>query len=224
MPPRFLEGRLYLPAQDEPPKDLLRVGTKIGAQQGLGGESTLRIAHQYPAYGHGGQSRAVPDRSRSCPGGARILGDDRKLWEAFAFQARPAQLTGSARWGRIVERCVQAQTSNERHRLGQEATAACEESEASVSGIGHGHDLALGPPTPHQKEGLTCPVGYLLVLLAALGSIALGRGEDAQERQRPYTSGPGHGYQEHETHPPEAAALHEALLGRAHRVTVDPFG
>ena len=29
-------------------------------------------------------------------------------------------------------------------------------------------------------------VGYLLVVLAALGGIALGRGEDAQERQRPY--------------------------------------
>ena len=43
MPPRFLEGGLHLPAQDEPPKDLLRVGTKIGAQQSLGGESTLRL-------------------------------------------------------------------------------------------------------------------------------------------------------------------------------------
>jgi hypothetical protein len=101
--------------------------------------------------------------SRSCPGGARILGDDRKVWEAFALQARPAQLTGSAWWGRIVERCVQAQTSNERHRPGQEAPAACKESEASVSGISHGHDLALGPPTPHQKERLTCPESVIFL-------------------------------------------------------------
>jgi hypothetical protein len=54
MPPRFLEGRLYLPTQDKPPKDLLGLGTKIGAQQGLGGELSLRIAHQYPAYGYDG--------------------------------------------------------------------------------------------------------------------------------------------------------------------------
>jgi hypothetical protein len=32
MPPRFLEGRLHLPTQDKPPKDLLRSGDKIGAQ------------------------------------------------------------------------------------------------------------------------------------------------------------------------------------------------
>jgi hypothetical protein len=30
--PRFLEGRLHLPTQDKPPKDLLRSGDKIGAQ------------------------------------------------------------------------------------------------------------------------------------------------------------------------------------------------
>jgi hypothetical protein len=30
--PRFLKGRLHLPTQDEPPKDLLGLGTKIGAQ------------------------------------------------------------------------------------------------------------------------------------------------------------------------------------------------
>ena len=56
-------------------------------------------------------------------------------------------------------------------------------------------------------------VGYLLVVTAAPGGIALGRDEDAQEKQRPYTSGPGHGYQEHETHSPEGAALREVLLG-----------
>src|SRR5215217_6567353 len=243
MPPRFLKGRLHLPTHDKPPEDLLRVGTEIGAEQSLGGESTLRIAHQHPAYGNVWQeSRAVPERSSrshlhaalpapvpvvhsdGCPDSTRILSDDRKVWETFALQARPAQLTGSTRWGRIVERCVQAQAGNERHRLGQETPAACKESEASLSGIGHRNDLSLGPPTPHHKERLTRPVGYLLVLLAALGSIALGGGEDAQERQCPYTSGPGHGHQEHQAHPPQAAALYEALVGGAHGVAVDPFG
>jgi hypothetical protein len=42
MPPCFLECRFHLPAQDKPPNDLLGPGTKIGAEQGLGGESALR--------------------------------------------------------------------------------------------------------------------------------------------------------------------------------------
>src|ERR687889_1389848 len=124
MPPRFLEGRLYLPAQDEPPKDLLRVGTKIGAQQGLGFELSLGISHQYPAYGHGGQSRAVADRSRRShlhgtlsatvpvfhggwrPNGGRILGHKRQVRQAFALKTRSSYLPCSAGWGRIVECCV----------------------------------------------------------------------------------------------------------------------
>jgi hypothetical protein len=51
----FLKGRLHLPTQDKPPHDLLRSGTKVGAQQSLGSELLpLWIAHHYPAYGHSG--------------------------------------------------------------------------------------------------------------------------------------------------------------------------
>src|SRR5215213_1145454 len=114
MPPCFLEGRLYLPTRDKPPKDLLGPGTEISAEQGLGGESALRIADQYPAYGHGWRSRAVPDRrgtshlhsafpttvpvvhSGGRPGGGRILGDYCQVRQAFALQARSAYLPGSA--------------------------------------------------------------------------------------------------------------------------------
>src|SRR5918995_4409645 len=238
MPPRLWEGRLHLPTQDKPPKDLLEPATEFGAQQGLGGELFLRIADQYPAYGYGRQTRAVPDcsgrshlhgalpttvpviHSGGRPGGGRILGDDRKVWQAFTLQARSAYLPNSAWWGRTVERGIQAQAS-ERHRLGQEAPAACKEPEASVSGIGHRNDLALGPPAPHQEECLRRPVGHLLVVLAPFGGVALGRSQDAQEWQCPYASGPGH--QEHETHPPEAARFDEALVGGANRVAVDPF-
>jgi hypothetical protein len=139
VPPRFLEGRFHLPAQDKPPKDLLRSGDKIGAEQGLSSKSALWAAHQYPAYGYGWQSRAaVPDCGRRChlygmlsapvlpvvhhggrPDGGRILGDYCQVWRAFALQAQsvPSE-TGSARWSRIVERCVQAQaSSNECHWL-----------------------------------------------------------------------------------------------------------
>ena len=131
-----------------------------------GSELSLRVAHQHPAYGSGWQSRGLPDRGRRChlhgalptpvtvihgggrPDGGRIFGDYCQVWQAFALKARAAHLTGSARWGGIVERSVQAQASNERHRLGQEAPATCKEPEASVSGIGYGHDLSR---SGHQR-------------------------------------------------------------------------
>src|SRR5215217_6412126 len=236
MPPRFLEGRLYLPTHHKPTEYLVRIGFEVGTQECVGFELSLRIADHYPAYRYRGQSRAVPDcRGRSHlhsalpttvpvihsggrPGGGRILGDDRKVWETFALQARPAYLPSSAWWGRIVERCVQSQAGNERHRLGQEAPAACKEPEASVSGIGHRNDLTLGPPAPHQKECLTRPVGYLLVVLAPFGGVALGRSQDAQEWQCPHASRPGHRHQKHQAHPPEAARFDEALVGGANQI------
>src|SRR5215203_6762481 len=193
MPPRFLEGRLYLPTHHKPTEYLVRIGFEVGTQECVGFELSLRIADHYPAYRYGGQSRAVPDcRGRShfhaalsapipvlhgggYPNGGRIFGHDRKVGQAFAFQTWSSYLPGSAGRSRIVECCVQTQASDERHRFGQEALAACEESEASVSGIGHRNDLSLGPPAPHQQEHLSCPVGYLLVLLAPLGGVALGR-------------------------------------------------
>jgi hypothetical protein len=154
----------------------------------------------------------------------RILGHDRKVGQAFALQAWPAQLTCSTRWGRIVERCVQTQAGNERHGPGQETPAACQESEAGVSGIGHRNNLPFGPPAPDQEEHLPCPVGYLLVPFASLGGVALRRSKDTQKRQRPHAARPGHRHQEHQAHPPEAAALYEALMGRAHGIAVDSFG
>jgi hypothetical protein len=56
VPRRFLEGRLHLPTQDKPTNDLLWFGAEVGAQQGLGFELSLRIAHYYPAYGNDWQS------------------------------------------------------------------------------------------------------------------------------------------------------------------------
>jgi len=50
----LLEGRLYLPAHNEPRDDLFRIGGKVGAQQSLGLELAPRIAYQYPTQGHGG--------------------------------------------------------------------------------------------------------------------------------------------------------------------------
>src|ERR671911_114516 len=61
----LLEGSLHLPASHKPGDDLLRLGSEVGAQQSLSLELLLRVADQDPTQGHGGQTRAVPER---CPG------------------------------------------------------------------------------------------------------------------------------------------------------------
>src|SRR3712207_3077479 len=60
MPTYLLEGHLQLPAHDESGEDLLRIGVKVGAEEGLGFELFLRIAHQDPTHRYGEQARAVP--------------------------------------------------------------------------------------------------------------------------------------------------------------------
>jgi hypothetical protein len=55
----LLKGGFHLPSPDEPRDDLLRLGSKVSAQQGLGFELALRVANQYPTQGHGGQTRAL---------------------------------------------------------------------------------------------------------------------------------------------------------------------
>src|ERR671915_371886 len=58
----LLEGSLHLPAHNKPADDLLRLGSEVGAQQSLSLELLLRVTDQDPTQGHGGQTRAVPER------------------------------------------------------------------------------------------------------------------------------------------------------------------
>src|SRR5436190_17289692 len=57
----LLERGLHLPAFYEPRDHPLRISIEVRAQQTLGFELLLWVADQYPAHGHGGQARRVPD-------------------------------------------------------------------------------------------------------------------------------------------------------------------
>ena len=106
-------------------------------EQGLSSKSSLRVAHQHPAYGHGWQSRAVhqtavaeatstlrsplPYQLSTVAGTPRWWKDPQRRPKGLG-DVRPSGAVGpSARLCAveqdIVERCVQAQASNERHRL-----------------------------------------------------------------------------------------------------------
>src|SRR5215213_496740 len=53
MSTHLLEGHFQLPAHHKPGEDLLRIGVKVGTQEGLGFELFLRIAHQHPTQRYG---------------------------------------------------------------------------------------------------------------------------------------------------------------------------
>src|SRR3712207_5305642 len=104
MPTHLLEGRFELPAHHKPTDDLLWISSKVGTQESLGFELSLRIAHQNPAQGYGEQACAVPhgrlgsdldhtlptpipvsDLGRA-PNSGRIFGHYRKIRQALALE------------------------------------------------------------------------------------------------------------------------------------------
>jgi hypothetical protein len=127
VPTHLLESYFHLPAHDEPRQDPFRLGREVSAQQRLGSESALRVAHQHPTQWYRWQSRVVPDRrfrsdlegtlSSTVPVGdcegppehARIFSHDRERGQTLALETGPSYLAGSARRGRFVERGIQAQ-------------------------------------------------------------------------------------------------------------------
>src|SRR4051794_7038995 len=92
-------------------------------------------ADEYPTYGHRRQSCVLPNRRRrdhldgtlrgatltavpvgyrdGRPGGVRIGSDARQGWQAAALETRTAHLRRYSWWGRLVERCIQAQACDE---------------------------------------------------------------------------------------------------------------
>jgi len=71
-----------------------------------------------------------------------------------------------------------------------QASATIEELEGGVGAIRYRYDLAFCiPPAPYLQEQLPGPLGYLLLLLlllvslAPLGAIALGRSQGTKEGQ-----------------------------------------
>ena len=55
----LLEGHFQLPARNKPTDDLLRVSFKVGTQESLGFELSLRVSEKDPAQGYGEQARGV---------------------------------------------------------------------------------------------------------------------------------------------------------------------
>jgi len=104
----------------------LWIGAEIGAQKGLGLKPPLRVADQDPAQGHGGQTRAVPERrlgnyldgalTFAVPVGDRdgppdsggVFGHCAKVRQAPALEPRSAQLMRFSERSWFVEGGIQA--------------------------------------------------------------------------------------------------------------------
>src|SRR3712207_2018575 len=115
------------------------------------------------------------------PSGGRIFSHHRKIGQPPPLEARPTSLTCPARRSRFVERCVQAQSSDESDR-GGELAATVEEFQRSVLPIAHSHYLTPRIPPSHQRQWLPGPLCEWLVAQAPLPGVALGVCQRAKER------------------------------------------
>ena len=119
-----------LPAHYKPTEDLLRIGLKVGTQQGLGFELSFRITDQNPAHGHREQARGVPhgrlgrdfdhtlpapvpagDLGRF-PNSVRVFGHHRKVGQPRALYARSPYLMGGSWRSRFIKGSIQAQAAD----------------------------------------------------------------------------------------------------------------
>ena len=146
MPPRLLESRLHLPAQDEPAQEICAGSAMRSVQRrACGANSSCASRSRTQRRGTGGspvwyQSAVAEATSRDGalplavpvgyrdgrPDGARSVRHRGQGGQALAFEALPAYLFGFAWRSRLlVERRVQAQARDEGERLfWQEASAA----------------------------------------------------------------------------------------------------
>src|SRR5258705_13170306 len=104
----FLEGDFDLPATDEPGEDIARTDVEIGSQEGLRFEFAFGIANEQPADRHRRRAAAIPDGGATgdfdeavgsavpeadavaLPGDFGIVEDGGELFQALAFDRRPA--------------------------------------------------------------------------------------------------------------------------------------
>src|SRR5260221_3124067 len=104
----FLEGDFDLPATDEPGEDIARTDVEIGSQEGLRLEFAFGIANEQPADRHRRRAAAIPDGGATgdfdeavgsavpeadavaLPGDFGIVEDGGELFQALAFDRRPA--------------------------------------------------------------------------------------------------------------------------------------
>ena len=127
-------------------------------------------------------------------------------------------LLSARAWRRRFEEAgVEAQPGDE-----ADIPAHCgDEIERGETGVGDDDDLAFWQPSPNLEDGLARKVRQLFVAAPMRGVVALGRGEDGQERQAPASLGPGHGNHGHDSEPAQPAGLDEMPMRGAHRIAVD---
>ena len=118
------------PPEDKPRQNLDRVHRQVGAQQGLGLEVGLRIAHQHPANRQWRHARVRPQSRRSSdlhhalpvaiPAADRHRGPAcrhiAQPWgqrgPALALQTRPAILSWLAGWSGLIQGGIQPQAGD----------------------------------------------------------------------------------------------------------------
>jgi hypothetical protein len=214
----LLPGHFEAPPEDKPLQDLDGVHRQVRTQHGLGFERLLGVAHQHPADGQRRHSRVIPHgcgrdelhtsgpcaipatQRRRHPQRGRVGQDPGQSGQALAFEVWPAMLAWLPMWSRVVQGGIQPQARDATDGL-RHPTQPPPQGHDGDTAFGHQHQGALRHPAPHHQEHLARPVGQLLMPLASVLMVTLGRRQHGRERQGPHALGPGNRHQEHRTQP-----------------------
>ena len=100
--------------------------------------------------------------------------------------------------------------------------AIAQQRDGRKAAVGHRDHPPPRRPTGDLRQHLARPARELFVAPVALGSVSLGGRQHGQEGQTPDPPGPGHGREQHDAEPAQAAGLDEMPGAGADRVAVDP--
>ena len=100
--------------------------------------------------------------------------------------------------------------------------AIAQQRDGRKAAVGHRDHPPPRRPTGDLRQHLARPARELFVAPVALGSVSLGGRQHGQEGQTPDPPGPGHGREQHDAEPAQAAGLDEMPVAGADRVAVDP--
>jgi hypothetical protein len=241
MSPGLLSGHFQAPAQPQPRQQLDGPAPPIGAQQGLGRALRVRIADEDPADRQGGHAGVRPDRrsrgglhhplpcalpAASRPRGA-VWGRLPQHWGQrrlpLAREARPAMRPWLVGWGRCRAGGSPPHTGDATAGR-RPPTQPPPPGYDGATGLGDEHQVTRGPPAPYPQAPLSGPGGQLLVLLATVPRVALGRGQPRHAGQGPEARAPRHGAQAQQAPPAPPAAVDHLTVGGAHRIASHPLG
>jgi hypothetical protein len=233
----FFERDLDLPAAHEPSEDIARTGVKIGCQERLRFEVAFGIADEEPTDRHRRHAAAIPQRSAAgdldeaigsavpetdavaLPGDFGIVEDGGELFQALAFDRRPAAAFALLR--REIEQVgIEAQAGDETDMVADGG----EEFDCSEGAIGDQDNVAIGEPAADLQGGLAGPIEQCLGGARFAGIETFGRGEQREEGQRHAAVGPRHAHEQHGRKPAQAAGFDEVSLGGADRIAIDAAG